>query len=168
MGIGKGLEVRVKRGISELLAIVLGIVITIAIGVMFYMFMPNFMTTLIQQQRIGITQLSSSVLNDGSAIVSLSIKNLGTKAIKEINLTAVDLSLTVLSPTATKIYGADSSSVHIDLRNSTILPGQELSVILRLRSKGKPITSGTKVSLIIVAKFVDESTTSLATSLAIV
>ncbi|MEM1844506.1 MAG: hypothetical protein QW311_02465, partial [Ignisphaera sp.] len=54
---------KIDKGISELLAIVIGIAITIAIGVAFYTFVPNFVNTFIQQQKVGVVVTSTSVID---------------------------------------------------------------------------------------------------------
>ena len=157
MGLAKTSRM-LKNGISELLAIVLGIAITIAIGVMFYMFMPNFVNTMVQQQRIGTTILSTSVLDEHSAVITVSIKNLGTKAIKGLNISSA------LGQYEVKLLPQSN----LDLSNLSLLPGQEITIALRLtKTDGGIIVSGEKVALIVTARFADNSIAS-ATATAVI
>lgn len=160
---------RLRKGLSELLAIVIGVAITIAIGVMFYTFMPNLINTMSQQQRIGVMLISSTALEDGGAIVTLSIKNMGMKAVKELNISLINFNIESAS---VGLNGAllyrSNSSIYIDLTNSALSPGQEMPVILRVKgSTDRLVVSGTRIPIIILATFADGSSTSLTTSITI-
>lgn len=158
---------RLYKGMSELLAIVIGIAITIVIGATFYLFIPNFMNTMSQQQRIGVTLISSASLNDGTAIVSLAIRNLGTKSVKEINITFINCNVKPLIPNNIHVYGFNNDYMYIDLGNKTLAPGQEFPVTVKLQGITSTITSGSEIGIIITAKFVDGSSTSLTSSITI-
>lgn len=156
---------RIRAGISELLAITIGIAITVAIGVMLYTFMPNFLSTTVQQQRIGITVISTNVINNSTAVVSLAVKNLGTKAVKEIEVSAIGPNITqVLSPEVSR--STNNNRITLDLNTRPLTPGQELPLVLIVKSKH--VHSGTKVDLIVTARFVDESTMSTSISVTVI
>lgn len=144
-------------GLSELLAMVIGIAITITIGIMLYTFMPNLTSTLTQQQKISATVVSSTVTVDGAAIISLSIKNLGTKAIESIRISLVNenQTLEIIMP---RQFAPLSNEGGIEVRfgDKALTPGQEIPVVVKIAGRRR-ISSGTKIELIIEALFVDES-----------
>jgi hypothetical protein len=79
-------EKLLRKGISEMLAIVLGVAITIAIGVALFGLLPNYITSMTQQQRVAITQLSASKISSNTGIVTFTVKNLGSKDIANLTL----------------------------------------------------------------------------------
>jgi Kef-type K+ transport system membrane component KefB len=78
-----GVEKRLRKGISEMLAMVLGIAITIAIGVALFTMLPNYITSMSQQQRIAVTSLSANKINSTAIMLVLTIKNLGSKDVSD-------------------------------------------------------------------------------------
>jgi len=81
-----GVEKRLRKGISEMLAMVLGIAITIAIGVALFTMLPNYITSMSQQQRIAVTSLSANKINSTAIMLVLTIKNLGSKDVSDATL----------------------------------------------------------------------------------
>lgn len=155
----------VKLGISELLAITIGIAITIAIGVMLYMFMPNLMSSVTQQQKIALSILSANAVDEKSAIISIAIRNLGTKAINEVNVTILNQNikiLNVLTPNLGSYILNATSSVLFNLSSTPLAPGQEISIVITV--EGTPIISGTKINIVAMARFVDDTISATTTS----
>ncbi|MEM4512938.1 MAG: hypothetical protein QXZ41_00330 [Ignisphaera sp.] len=152
-----------RYGLSELLAITIGIAITIAIGVMLYMFIPNFMSTTTQQQKISLMILSANAIDNRNASISIAIRNLGTKAIDKINISIIGTNLNTIKLLVPSNYGALSNNViTLDLSSLPLIPGQEIPVVFII--SGNPIISGTKVSILVTAKFVDGSLTAVSSS----
>ncbi|MEM4628087.1 MAG: hypothetical protein QXX37_07385, partial [Ignisphaera sp.] len=75
------------RAMSELLALVLGIAITVAVGMTLYTFIPNYLTSMQQQQKIALVVHDVFSVSSSEAILTLSIRNLGTKEVKAVNIT---------------------------------------------------------------------------------
>jgi len=152
-----------RYGLSELLAITIGIAITIAIGVMLYMFIPNFMSSTTQQQKISLMILSANAIDNRNASISIAIRNLGTKAIDKINISIIGTNLNTIKLLVPSNYGALSNNViTLDLSSLPLIPGQEIPVVFII--SGNPIISGTKVSILVTAKFVDGSLTAVSSS----
>ncbi|MCI4437135.1 MAG: hypothetical protein JHC33_10055, partial [Ignisphaera sp.] len=76
----------VRKGVSEMLALVLGVVIAIGIGVALFTILPNYVTSMTQQQRITVTYLSANKINVTSFVLTLGIKNLGSKDINSLTI----------------------------------------------------------------------------------
>jgi len=159
---------KIDKGISELLAIVIGIAITIAIGVAFYTFVPNFVNTFIQQQKVGVVVTSTSVIDKNTAIATISVRNLGTRDIYALSIMIVtnrSINLELLSPTPST---TSNGKIDIDLRNSILSPGQEIPLIIRLSTHDDGPLIGTKVGFIITAKFADNVYASESLALTII
>uniref|UniRef100_A0A7C2VDI0 Flagellin n=1 Tax=Ignisphaera aggregans TaxID=334771 RepID=A0A7C2VDI0_9CREN len=155
----------VRRGMSELLAITIGIAITIAIGVMLYSFVPNLVNMSAQQQKISVTVMSSNAIDENSCMVSMSIRNLGTKPIEELSLTIVnsDMNITnILIPPDIAKLTPSTNTILIPLGTNPLAPGQEISIVFRV--EGMPLISGSKINIVVTAKYIDGSTTSVTTT----
>lgn len=156
-----------RYGLSELLAITIGIAITIAIGVMLYMFIPNFMSSATQQQKISLMVLSANAIDNRNASISIAIRNLGTKAIDKINISIISTNLNTVKLLVPLNYGAlNNNIITLDLSSLPLTPGQEVPVVFII--SGNPIISGTKVNILVTAKFIDGSLTAVSSSTVII
>jgi hypothetical protein len=142
-----------RKGVSELLAITIGVAITIAIGVMLYMFMPNFLSSTAQQQKLGLTIISANAVDDQTVIVSMSLRNLGTKAINGVNISILNIDVNIsriLTPLKASI---DRNNLYLDLSINPLAPGQEIPIVIEVKSK--IIAIGQKINIVVIARYVD-------------
>ncbi|MEM1646002.1 MAG: hypothetical protein QXL96_09095 [Ignisphaera sp.] len=154
-------------GLSELLAITIGIAITIAIGVMLYTFIPNFISSTTQQQKISLMVLSANAIDNRNASISIAIRNLGTKAVDKINVSIIGVNLNIVKLLVPSNHGSLNNNVIIlDLSSSPLIPGQEIPVVFTV--SGNPIISGTKITILVTVKFVDGSLTAASSSTIII
>jgi hypothetical protein len=154
-------------GISELLAITIGVAITIAIGVMLYMFMPNLLSSTTQQQKLGFMIISANAINDRSALISMTLRNLGTKAINNVNITILsqDINITnILTPQINSYL--NKNRVQFNLSANPLTSGQEMSVVMVV--EGKSLISGSKINIIAIVKYVDGTTSATSTTAIII
>lgn len=153
------------RAMSELLALVLGIAITVAVGMTLYTFIPNYLTSMQQQQKIALVVHDVLSVSDSEAILTLSIRNLGTKEVKAVNITIlspVNLNVELIAPSIK--YKVTNSTLGIDKLNMP--PGHES--ILTIRLKGSDISVGSKVVITVSANYIDGSTASASAQALIV
>ncbi|MEM1594214.1 MAG: hypothetical protein QXN42_01405 [Ignisphaera sp.] len=157
---------RMNKGISELLAIVLGIVITIAIGMALFTLAPGYFNSLQQQQRIAITSFNINSVDNKVAVATVNIKNLGTKDISNVTIyisSSKNASFTLL-PINRIGNEICYNNINVVACPVSVAPGQEISLALQLRSTSSSIVIGDKVIVTVVATFVDKSvSTSSAT-----
>jgi hypothetical protein len=141
-----GVEKRLRKGISEMLAMVLGIAITIAIGVALFTMLPNYITSMSQQQRIAVTSLSANKVNSTAIMLVLTIKNLGSKDVSD-----AALSITING----------TQTVTNTFTGLSLAPGQEraLSQVVRIdTTKVKLVQVGMPVTVAVTATYIDKST----------
>jgi hypothetical protein len=134
-----------------MLAIVLGVAITIAIGVALFGLLPNYITSMTQQQRVAITQLSASKISSNTGIVTFTVKNLGTKDIANLTL-AIYINgnpVSDIKPIAPNI-SVSGSNINISLA-----PGQEMGMTVQVTDS--QVQVGAQVTVIIKATFIDGS-----------
>jgi len=154
-----GYKKLMRKGISEMLAIVLGVVITIAIGVALFGLLPNYITTMSQQQRIAVTQLSASKLNSTTCIVAFTVKNLGSKDIANISL-AIAVNGNWIAPDRIKPIALESAvkqsgdGVSISV---ALAPGQEVGVAVQVEA-GSLLQIGAQVTVVVKAVYIDGTT----------
>ncbi|MEL9940042.1 MAG: hypothetical protein QW632_00990 [Ignisphaera sp.] len=149
---------QINKGISELLAIVLGIVITIAIGMALFTLIPGYFNSLQQQQRIAITGFNINAVDNKVAIATVNIKNLGTKDISNITIyISSSRNVSYILLPINKIEGVCYNNSAAVVCSVSIAPGQETSIALQLKSAGPSIVIGDKVVVTVVATFVDKS-----------
>jgi uncharacterized OB-fold protein len=144
-------EKLLRKGISEMLAIVLGVAITIAIGVALFGLLPNYITSMTQQQRVAITQLSTSKISSNTGIVTFTVKNLGTKDIANLTLTIFinGNQVSDIKPIAPNINASDSNI------NISLAPGQEMGMTVQVTAS--QVQVGAQVTVVIKATFIDGS-----------
>ncbi|MCC6056866.1 MAG: hypothetical protein LM583_09340 [Desulfurococcaceae archaeon] len=144
-------EKLLRKGISEMLAIVLGVAITIAIGVALFGLLPNYITSMTQQQRVAITQLSASKISSNTGIVTFTVKNLGTKDIANLTLTIFinGNQVSDIKPIAPNI-SVSGSNINISLA-----PGQEMGMTVQVTDS--QVQVGAQVTVVIKATFIDGS-----------
>jgi uncharacterized OB-fold protein len=144
-------EKLLRKGISEMLAIVLGVAITIAIGVALFGLLPNYITSMTQQQRVAITQLSASKISSNTGIVTFTVKNLGTKDIANLTLTIFinGNQVSDIKPIAPNINASDSNI------NISLAPGQEMGMTVQVTAS--QVQVGAQVTVVIKATFIDGS-----------
>ncbi|MEM0152627.1 MAG: hypothetical protein QXJ56_02365 [Ignisphaera sp.] len=153
------------RAMSELLALVLGIAITVAVGMTLYTFIPNYLTSMQQQQKIALVVHDVFSVSSSEAILTLSIRNLGTKEVKAVNITMlspVNLNVELIAPSIK--YKVVNSTLGIDKLG--LPPGHES--ILTIRLKGSDISVGSKVVITVSANYIDGSTASASAQALIV
>jgi hypothetical protein len=147
------------KGISEMLAIVLGVVIAIAIGVTLFAILPGYVTSMSQQQRVVITSLTANRVNTSTFILTVSIKNLGTKNIANIS-TYISIG-NIQSYTITPVNPASSTcssvSQQVQCTNLNLAPGQERSLVLQVKVVEGQVQVGTLVNVAITATYDDKS-----------
>jgi uncharacterized OB-fold protein len=134
-----------------MLAIVLGVAITIAIGVALFGLLPNYITSMTQQQRVAITQLSASKISSNTGIVTFTVKNLGTKDIENLTLTIFinGNQVSDIKPIAPNINASDSNI------NISLAPGQEMGMTVQVTAS--QVQVGAQVTVVIKATFIDGS-----------
>jgi len=148
-------EKLLRKGISEMLAIVLGVAITIAIGVALFGLLPNYITSMTQQQRVAITQLSASKISSNTCIVTFTVKNLGSKDIANLTL-AISINgnwVSNINPIAPQTTTKPSAS-GIDILAS-LAPGQEMGMTVQVTAS--QVQVGAQVTVVIKATFIDGS-----------
>jgi hypothetical protein len=141
-----GVEKRLRKGISEMLAMVLGIAITIAIGVALFTMLPNYITSMSQQQRIAVTSLSANKINSTAIMLVLTIKNLGSKDVSDATLSITINGTQTVTSTFTGL---------------SLAPGQEraLAQVVRIdTTKVKQVQVGMPVTVAVTATYIDKST----------
>jgi hypothetical protein len=141
-----GIEKRLHKGISEMLAMVLGIAITIAIGVALFTMLPNYITSMSQQQRIAITSLSANKINNTAIMLVLTIKNLGSKDVSDATLSITINGTQTITNTFTGL---------------SLAPGQEraLTQVVRIdTTRVKQVQVGMPVTVAVTATYIDKST----------
>jgi hypothetical protein len=146
-------EKLLRKGISEMLAIVLGVAITIAIGVALFGLLPNYITSMTQQQRVAITQLSASKISSNTGIVTFTVKNLGSKDIANLTL-AIYINgnwVSNIKPIAPNI-STSGSNINISV---PLAPGQEMGMTVQVTDS--QVQVGAQVTVIIKATFIDGS-----------
>jgi uncharacterized OB-fold protein len=134
-----------------MLAIVLGVAITIAIGVALFGLLPNYITSMTQQQRVAITQLSASKISSNTCIVTFTVKNLGSKDIANLTLTIFinGNQVSDIKPIAPNINASDSNI------NISLAPGQEMGMTVQVTAS--QVQVGAQVTVVIKATFIDGS-----------
>lgn len=141
-----GIEKRLRKGISEMLAMVLGIAITIAIGVALFTMLPNYITSMSQQQRIAVTSLSANKINSTAIMLVLTIKNLGSKDVSDATLSITINGTQTITNTFTGL---------------SLAPGQEraLTQVVRIdTTRVKQVQVGMPVTVAVTATYIDKST----------
>jgi hypothetical protein len=136
-----------------MLAIVLGVAITIAIGVALFGLLPNYITSMTQQQRVAITQLSASKISSNTGIVTFTVKNLGSKDIANLTL-AIYINgnwVSNIKPIAPNI-STSGSNINISV---PLAPGQEMGMTVQVTDS--QVQVGAQVTVIIKATFIDGS-----------
>jgi len=151
----------IAKAMSELLALVLGIAITVAIGMALYTFIPSYLTSMQQQQKIAIVVQNIFSVNSSEAILTLSIRNLGTKDITSLNITILSPSTLNLELIAPKIGNVNNVNSTLTVSGLALSPGYES--ILTIRLKGSNIGIGSKVVIAVSSKYVDGSMASAST-----
>ncbi len=143
------------KGISELLALVLGLAITIAIGIAFYAFLPSFLSTSLQQQKIALSISSINMLTDRNITMVIGIKNLGSKDINQFNLTIEIPEITISSTNVINMPSCNSISRNVLSCNYVIRAGQEISLLVKVT--GSNFGLGQKIVVSAIAKYIDNS-----------
>ena len=142
---------RMCKGISEMLAVVLGVAITIAIGVALFTILPNYITSMSQQQRVAITYLSASKVSSNSIMLTLAVKNLGSKDITNISI-------------YTTVNGTQPAGIKViagRCRDLQLAPGQETALTLQVdidAERVKQVQVGMPVTVVITVTYVDRGT----------
>jgi hypothetical protein len=129
-----------------MLAMVLGIAITIAIGVALFTMLPNYITSMSQQQRIAVTSLSANKINSTAIMLVLTIKNLGSKDVSDATLSITINGTQTITNTFTGL---------------SLAPGQEraLTQVVRIdTTKVKQVQVGMPVTVAVTATYIDKST----------
>jgi len=155
-----------RKGVSEMLALVLGVVIAIGIGVALFTILPNYVTSMTQQQRIAVTYLSANKINATDFVLTLGVKNLGSK---DINNLTINILINGANPSSiTPIPASALQSCVPQLPNATkcnlaIAPGQEASIVLKIKARSS-VNVGMPVTVIITARYVDGTSASVSAS----
>jgi len=156
----------VRKGVSEMLALVLGVVIAIGIGVALFTILPSYVTSMTQQQRIAVTYLSANKINATDFVLTLGIKNLGSKDINNLTINILingsnPSSITPISPST--LQSSTQRLPYVITYNPAIAPGQEASIVLRIKAR-PAINVGMPVTAIITARYVDGTSASVTAS----
>lgn len=146
------------KAMSEMLALVLGIAITVAVGMTLYTFIPNYIGSMQQQQRIALAVQDVLSLSSSESVLTVSIRNLGTKEVKEVNITILSPANLDMELIAPKIGDAASERSTLKLTKISLPPGLETILTIRLRGSG--VSVGSKIIVVASVKYVDGSTAS--------
>jgi len=152
-----------RKGISELLALVLGLAITIAIGIAFYAFLPSFLNTSLQQQKIAVSISSATLLTSNEAVMIINIKNLGSKNIENFsiyveveNIKNINVSSTREDICPPPSQSTNESTSVLECRYS-IQPGQEISLPIKISNVSGGFKVGQRIVVSVMARYVDGS-----------
>mgnify|MGYP001626177773 CR=1 FL=1 len=149
------------KGISELLAIVLGVVITIAIGMTLFMLLPNYVGFIQQQQRIAITNFNINAIDTQTAVATITIRNMGTKNIEGVTIYINSSKNSIFSLSIINLNNSYNYNCTNIISNAlscriSLNPAQEFTFVVRLKTENG-VVIGDKVVVTIAALFIDKS-----------
>ena len=110
---------RFKRGISDLLAIVIGLAIVAAVGISLYVLLPGYITSNVGQAKIAV-DATARYVDSRTATLTIKVKNIGTVA---VTISEIKVYYGGSEATLNAIYG---------IVNETLEPGQETSGTYRV------------------------------------
>jgi hypothetical protein len=113
--------------------------------------MPNFLSSTAQQQKLGLTIISANAVDDQTVIVSMSLRNLGTKAINGVNISILNVDVNIsriLTPLKASI---DRNNLYLDLSINPLAPGQEIPIVIEVKSK--IIAIGQKINIVVICRW---------------
>ncbi|ADM28678.1 hypothetical protein Igag_1884 [Ignisphaera aggregans DSM 17230] len=144
-----------RKGISELLALVLGLAITIAIGIAFYAFLPSFLNTSLQQQKIAVSISSATLLTSNEAVMIINVKNLGSKNIENFSISVeVENAKGIkVNSTREEICSSSHQSTNTLECSYPIQPGQEFSLPIKVFNSGFKV--GQRIMVSVMARYID-------------
>lgn len=120
-----------KRGVSPVVATLIMVAATIAVGSFAYWYVTNFAASASQQASLGV--VATVINSSGSSVLQLSLKNLGSTSISVEKLVAWCDS-GPLSITVNRILAAGATfSIAVDSRSDPRLkftPGRSYSIIV--------------------------------------
>ncbi len=148
---------RMRKGMSELLAIVIGVLITIGVGVALYTVIPRLITANVQSNRIAL-DVYATTINNTAAAITVTIKNLGQIDIDKIEILSVEIdgkpansvaiicpdgnTATLNSPITVNIAPGTQTSLVIYATGSSIRPGAKVVIVVKA---GEIVAHGTAV-----------------------
>ena len=141
------LRLSMRRGMSELLAIVIGILITIGVGVALFTAIPKLITTNIQSARVAL-DLYASMINNSAAVITVTLKNLGQIDINKIKVLSIEVngnritSAIIICPDGKE--ATLNSEIDIELP-----PGMQTSFVIYVKSPY--IKMGAKITIVVKA-----------------
>lgn len=136
-----------RRGMSELLAIVIGILITIGVGVALFTAIPKLITTNVQSARVAL-DLYASMINNSAAAITVTLKNLGQVDINKVRVLSIEVdgnritSAIIICPDGKE--AALNSEIDIKLP-----PGMQTSFVIYVKSPY--IKMGAKITIVVKA-----------------
>jgi len=150
-----------RKGISELLALVLGLAITIAIGIAFYAFLPSFLNTSLQQQKIAVSISSATLLSNNNVTMIINIKNLGSKNVENFSISVEvenvkDIKVnSIRTDICPPLHQSTNENTNVLECHHPIQPGQEISLPIKISGGGFKV--GQRVVVSVMARYVDGS-----------
>ncbi len=138
---------KTRKGMSELLAIVIGVVITVGIAAILWTVLPSIVSNAVNTARVAVTASAISISTD-EALVTVHIKVLGSS---QVDLYGLDV---VTENSSAKIVEVSTiSNVTADVVGSSIKfvnglklnPGDEISVTFRIDG----VSAGEKIAIIV-------------------
>ena len=141
------LRTNTRRGMSELLAIVIGVLITIGVGVALFTAIPKLITTNVQSARVAL-DLYASIVNNSAAAITVTLKNLGQMDIDKIKVLSIEVDGNRV--TAATIICPDGKQTTLDSEiNIKLPPGMQTSFVVYVKSPYVKI--GAKITVVVKA-----------------
>ncbi len=142
---------KMRKGMSELLAIVIGVLITIGVGVALYTVIPRLITANVQSDRIAL-DVYATTINETAAAITVTIKNLGQINISEIEILDIRIDGKTVSASIVRSDGTVSPVQLGKPISVNLAPGTQISfVIYATDEKGEAIKPGAKVVVVVRA-----------------
>ncbi len=142
---------------SELLAIVIGVLITIGVGVALYTVIPRLITANVQSDRIAL-DVYATTINSTATAITVTIKNLGQVNIDRIEILSVEIdgkpassvaiitpsgaTATLNTPISVNLAPGTQTSLVIYATSSSIKPGAKVVIVVKA---GEIVVHGTAV-----------------------
>jgi len=134
-----------KKGLSPLLAIIIGLIVTIVAGILLAQLYFSYAATISARPAANV-EYSDLVVSDGSGILVLNIKNTGNVPIEAVSVEGAD---------QCSVYYGGTTTVE---ESYTVAGGRTLSVVCDVGT----VSPGDVMSFTVVVKFSDGSTQAYA------
>ena len=121
-----------RKGMSEMMAVVISIVITIAVGALLWSLIPSLLTKQTQLNRISVDVQASS--SQSYTVVLITVKNLGQNTLHNISVEKIIVG-------GEEVADKECKPPSVDLE-----PGEEASIVCTIKNG---YSVGTKVIVVV-------------------